>query len=312
MTVPIPTSSVQAYSSQLSGYPTFLPWDQIQGLFGVEPGRVFLEDFDLGIVETMGAYIDPNAPVDEQSFVLRVNGLKDEGQRVDSFGKSVVPVTFAHPESYMNIWTLPGIFVRRESIEPDLQRYSQELEGFRIPAPQAKFTTIDGMTGPDTVLSRPRPEAYNLYYSIDMLARYQTDANALLRVMLNRYKQHKAILVRDDKGDLNEYTAFLESVDQISEILGVTLKHHGFSLNLKVIGELDVDDSTLDITRGPNDIRKTAQEIQLEVVPKDPTVPNPIEMTEDGLPLKTDPALSLGRICTLACLRHQYWQTGLF
>ncbi len=406
MTIPQQNDVAREFASQRGGRPDFFPWDQVRGRFGEEPGQVFIDDFDLGVVKTTGAFLDPRAPVDEPSFVLPVKGLKEDAQRQLLNEEEVVPVTFGHPESYMSIWALPGIFIRREAIAPALDRYSQELEGFRQPAANTSTTVVDvvpqgkviltgrrfddrgnipietsenpsffveGMTGgdrfnlacgeillpsgiqmpdgqtftiddgvnppttfefdkkgtvtpgnviigyteqdtildlaiktqnaingvqnldvaansvvgPDTVASRPRAEAYDITYIVDCIARYQTDANALLRAVLPRFKQHRAILVEDSFGDLNEYTSFLDSVDVVTEILGVTMKYHGYSLTLRVIGELDLAET---------DFRPTAREIDLEVVVKDPTILIP-EPTIQGQPLKTQPALTLGRVC---------------
>lgn len=284
----------QQQAAQRSGNPTPFPWDQVAGQFGIEPGQVFIEDFDLGVVRTLGAFVDPRAPVEEASFILPVKGLKEDAQRIDGMDVDVVPVTFANSEAYINIWKLPGIFIHRDVIEPDLTRYSQELEDFRRPAPNAAI--VDGAValvdplGPNAVMSRVRAEAYNLTYTIDMIARYQTDANALLRAVLPRYKQQKAVIVQDSKGDYNEYTAFLESVDQLNEVLGVTLKHHGWSLTIRVIAELDLAE---------NDIRPTVTSIQPQVVLKKPGDEAPILTASDGLPLKTQPARVLGIICSM-------------
>lgn len=281
-------------TAQRTGQETVFPWDQIQGRFGKEPGQVFIEDFDLGVMRTLGAFVDPRGPVEEASFILPVKGLKEDAQRLDGMDDAVVPVTFANSEAYMNIWKLPGIFIHRDAIEPDLTRYSQELEGFRIPAPNTK--TVDGAvlsidpTGPAEVMSRIRAEAYNITYTIDMIARYRTDANALLRTVLPRYKQQKAVIVKDSKGDFNEYTAFLESIDQLDEVLGVTLKHHGWSLTIRVIAELDLAE---------NDIRPTATSIQPIIIPKKPGDEATILTASDGLPLKTQPARVLGTICSM-------------
>jgi hypothetical protein len=139
-------------------------------------------------------------------------------------------------------------------------------------------------------MSRVRAEAYNITYTIDMIARYRTDANALLRTILPRYKQQKAVIVQDSKGDFNEYTAFLESIDQLDEVLGVTLKHHGWSLTIRVIAELDLAE---------NDIRPTATSIQPQIILKKPGEEAPILRASDGLPLKTQPARVLGTICSM-------------
>jgi hypothetical protein len=294
----------QELASQYQGNPFFLQWDQVAGRFGRDPGFVTLEDFDLGVVKTMGAIIDPSSPVNEPSFILMVNGLKPEEQReLDPLEETVVPVTFAHPESYMSIWKLPGIFIRRDSIEPDLQRYSQELEGFRLAAPNTKIDTIEtpagDVSGPQEVYSRIRDEAYNIYYTIDMIARYRTDANVLLRKVLPAFKQHKAVMVMDSKGELSEYTAFLESIDQIDEIIGVTMKHHGFSLTIKVIGALTMTD---------NDIRPTMANADLELKIKGPQDVWTGLTNADGLPLKTWPADRLSSICSH--VRRQQPTTG--
>lgn len=420
MTIPQRIDIVRELASQRQGRPDFFPWDQVQGNFGREPGKVFIDDFDLGVVKTLGAFLDPNSSVDEPSFVLPVSGLKPEAQRMVVNGEEVVPVTFGHPEAYMSIWTMPGIFIRRESIEPDLQRYSQELEGFRQPAPNTKTTVFDvsfqgptvqligrrydgrgnivinttpdqsftvtgmsggdsqnlpkgslsfpsgdritdgeaftladgvnaprtfefdkdgvvsaanigiaitdrdtdsdvaykvqqavnsagldivanGIVGPNELHSRSRPEAYNFVYLIDLLARYQTDAQALLRTVLPRWKQHKAVIVRDSKGDLNEYTAFLEGIDVINEILGVTLKHVGYTITVRVVGEMDLlaDDfrptaRILDFGAG---IKRDGKGIDIDTG-EIFDIPPPKTVAPDGLPLKTYPSMVLGRICS--------------
>lgn len=300
MVIPTNSSVQQELASQYQGNPFFLPWDQVAGQFGRDPGSVFIDDFDLGVVRTMGAIIDPSTPVNEPAFVLMVKGLKPEQQReLEPLEEIVVPVTFAHPESYMSIWKLPGIFIRRDQIEPDLSRYSQELEGFRLPAPNTKYSTIEtpigDITGPNEVYSKIRPEAYNFYYIIDLIARYRSDANMLLRNVLPAFKQHKSIIVQDSKGEFSQYTAFLESIDQLDEILGVTMKHHGYSLTIKVIGELDV-------YGGPDgtgyDIRPTVGNIDLELAVKKLGEKAPLETNADGLPLKTQPADYLDAICS--------------
>jgi len=296
MTIPSNVDTVSEYRAQMSGGNYISQWDQVSGLFGVKPGDVFLEDFDLGVVKTMGAFLDPHGNVDESSLVLPVTGLKPEYQRSLNDGTIVVPVTFGHPEAYMNIWTLPGIFVRREgAIEPDMARYSQELESYRAVAPQAQTVEgqvlMDPVTGPAETIQGQRAEAYILYYMIDLIARYRTDANALLRAVLPRFKQNKAILVRDSDGDLNEYSAFLDSIDSIDEILGVTMKHVGYSLTLRVLAELSL---------GPTEpeIRKTAQTIEIGTGAKDPSDISESTKSIQGLPLKTYPSRVLGRICS--------------
>jgi hypothetical protein len=293
--VPTNQDIVQELASQQSGYPYFYQWNQIQGNFGVEPGRVFIDDFDLGVLKTMGAILDPGSPADEPSFVLQVKGLKPEEQRqIGPLGGDVVPVTFGHPEAFMSTWQLPGVFVRREGLEPDLARYSQDLESFRKVAPNTEI--VEGQEtniveeGPAEVMQRQRAEAYNFIYIIDCIARYRTDANALLRAVLPKFKQNMSIIVRDSLGDLNQYTAFLEGITDLQEVLGVTMKHIGYSIQIKVIGELDLYPD--------NVVIPTAKIIEPDIVVKDPTVLSPVPTTTDGLVLKTYPSKVLGRICS--------------
>lgn len=284
----------QEAAAQATGNPTPYPWDQVGGQFGSVPGKVFIDDFDLGVVRTLGAFLDDRAPVEEPSFILPVKGLKKDEQRQTYLEQDVVPVTFGHPEAFMSIWKLPGVFIRREGIEPDLTRYTQELEAFRIPAPNTKM--VNGVVmnidpeGPAELMQRQRAEAYNFVYVIDMIARYRTDANALLQTILPRYKQHHAILVKDDVGDFNEYTAFLDSIDDLQNVLGVTMKEVGYSLNIRVVGELDLFD---------NVVRPTATTIESEVILKTAEntpkpVPNPYGLK------KGSQAKVMGTICSMA------------
>lgn len=289
-----PKAVEQEIAAQQTGNPTPQPWDQVGGQFGSVPGKVFIDDFDLGVVRTLGAFLDDRSPTDEPSFILPVEGLKKDEQRQTYLEKDVVPVTFGHPEAFMSIWKLPGVFIRREGIEPDLTRYSQELEAFRIPAPNTQMVNgqvlnIDPL-GPAELMQRQRAEAYNFIYVIDMIARYRTDANAMLQTILPRYKQHHAIIVRDSQGDLNEYTAFLESIDDLQTVLGVTMKEVGFSLNIRVVGELDLFD---------NVVRKTVTTIESEIIQKTPEntpvqPPNPY-----GLKFGRQ-AKVMGTICSMA------------
>jgi len=210
--------------------------------FDKDQGKVFIENFDLGIVETLGGVLndDPNADVTLSRFVLVLDKeLPEAGNKV--------PVIMGIPEQAVTEYKLPVIFVRRDGLEFDAMRYSQGLIAFINPAPQEQLITVNGKTGYKRYRMRQRAEAYNFFYTIEIYARYKQEANIILQKLLSRVLPYQECLVRDTKEDIRPYTMITEGYAVIDDLVDTTFKVHGYSLSIRIIGELNLQADEVDV-----------------------------------------------------------------
>lgn len=214
-------------------------------------GSVFVRDFDEGIVKSMGAVIRTD------DYFLEVPGVLyapyPEDYRDPSLRNILMPgvmVHFAGPDDRLDSFVYPCIVVRRESMEPADQRWPSEHLKYRAPADGAQYvevqygqTTIGGYTEYEEEKGN---YPYDITYMISVLAsgkRAESDAIAMLKAVLRAYKPKNSwVWVKDSVGDIRTYDAYGEGPSNLAEALDIVDRQRGYSVNVKVEGELDLND----------------------------------------------------------------------
>lgn len=223
----------------------------IKGVFGVRTGSVFIRDFDAGIFDSLGAFPDPKARLDQPRKVIEIAGGQFQiGFDIDRNKPIVtdfVPIVFATPENPMSRYTVPLIIVRRESIDPVTLRWTPESVEYQVPAEvhrRLEVTLPDGqkLQGVDRVETKARAWPVDIVYTIEILARLRNDANTILRRVLKTFQVYGNILVKDSLGEKRTYQALMEGVTDITDLLDVVGRIVGFSVSIRIIGELDLND----------------------------------------------------------------------
>lgn len=157
-----------------------------------------------------------------------------------------VPVFFANPEQSYQQRTLPSVMVRRDSMSQDLARWNSvgHLDYFEG-VPGTEIVTSDGVSGFAKVRQKPQAWPFNIFYTISIYARFEHEAQKILKRVLTKFQVQGAVGVVDSLGDVRSYSTYLESdVSDISEIVDVTDRTKGYSFSIRVEGEIDLIDET--------------------------------------------------------------------
>jgi len=225
-------------------------------------GFVNLRSFDEGVVETLGAVIDE----DTQNYFLNLPVVETVGfdppesspfyrGTVDPRpGLPGIPITFADPEDVFEKYSIPVILIRREGIDPAMQRWHPGSLQYRTPGRGALQAAVQQSPSSEVKYGYDRAEQvdqaapFDLSYSINIVARnrgapgIRNQANRILDHVLRIYQPYCEIRLKDSIGDARTYEAFMDGVSHLDEVADVTDRMIGFSVSLRIEGELDLSD----------------------------------------------------------------------
>lgn len=232
-------------------------------------GRVGLRNFDEGVVVTLGATLHDSelgkGPL--ANYFIDTGVLPVEPPP----GLPGVPVTFSHPEDIWERFRIPVIVVRRDGIDPSMQRWHPGLVAYNAPAEGAEPVSVTfgaGTTTEETVEGHDRYERmemgvpFDLTYTLSILARYRgkgplppkgsptgfetgrasprNQVNQLLDFVLRRFPPYGQLLVTDSVGDVRGYSTFMEAISHLDEVPDITERVLGFAVTVRVEAELDL------------------------------------------------------------------------
>lgn len=204
-------------------------------------GRVTLRSFDQGLVETLGATVDSS----RSRYVLKLPNL-DTRENYPG-----VVVTFANPEPVFTEEILPLIFVRREDITPAMNRWHPGTEQFRAPGDGALPIQIGTRTGFSANKSVQQAAPFDITYSINIMAKHRggeqiaglrNQVNRLFEHVMRTFQPYGVLILKDSLGDERTYEAFMEATSPLDEVADTTDRVVGFSVTVRVEGELDLLD----------------------------------------------------------------------
>lgn len=200
-------------------------------------GIVTVRDFDRGVVETLGAKV-----IGEQYFITEL-------PEVDAPpGMPGIPVVFAHPEEVFRTQRIPLIEVRRDDINPAIQRWHPGMTTYRVPSYGAKQMPSrlanDTRVGWERYEQAQQSAPFDILYTISIQARqrqFMAAANTILAYVLQIYQPYSAVFVTDSEGDTRSYEAFLDAIAPLDNVPEVAERMIGFALSLRVEAELDIN-----------------------------------------------------------------------
>jgi hypothetical protein len=218
----------------------------------VRTGRVDLLDFDLGVARTIGA-------VSRDGALWIIHPTLSHAEEYPG-----VPVVFEVSDDLYREYKLPLFIIRRTGMSPALQRWHPGAVQYRVPAKDAvRVTARNGVQGWDKYEELTQAIPYDFDYSIVIQARNRggnrsgpiSDAQAMLAYLYQFLQPYCGVYVRDSEGGpfLRTYQGFVEGytpTQQIGDTLGRVI---GFELQLRVAGELDMNDPVVHqaVTSGP-------------------------------------------------------------
>lgn len=203
-------------------------------------GQVFIEDFDIGLAETIGAeLVSVRLDGEEaQVYALRVPGVTGPDQYA-----GLVPIVMGEAEDAFSDELVPQIVLSRGSIMPAMSRWFGGGHEYMVPAHgSSEVTSSGGARGPSRVEIKAWTRPFDISYDVHLRARLRGQADAMLRKVGKTLWSYGQIYVRDSEGDERGYWGFVDSYENLSEIGGVADRMMGHTIPVRVEGELDFDE----------------------------------------------------------------------
>ena len=208
---------------------------------GGRTGQVFLEDYDVGLVRTMGGQIIDMSLDQEvaQQFALQVDGVTGPPET-----QGMVPIVMSDSDmAYVDEY-LPQIVIARGAISKAPERWHPGGREYFLPAygSQQVPSSTPGRTMADRVEIKWYAYPYDINYDVHIRARRRRDADRMLRSIGRYLWKYGQVFVVDSEGDERGYYAFQESLDPLTEIQDVTQRMQGHTISLRVECELDFNE----------------------------------------------------------------------
>lgn len=203
-------------------------------------GTVFIEDFDTGLVTTFGSVLKTITLDDEevQDYAVQIPGVHGPDEY-----DGLIPVIFQEPEDVYQTGYIPHIAISRSAITPAMQRWHPVGKAYQVPAKVAQTVTAqDGSQGPSLNELKGYALPFDITYDIHMRARLRLQANRMLKYLGRYIWAYGSIFFTDNEGDERGYVAYLESIDNLDELVEFSDRTLGFTMSVRVEGELDFSD----------------------------------------------------------------------
>jgi len=207
---------------------------------GGRSGTIFIEDFDVGLVTTFGSVLKTIVLDGEevQDYAVQIPGVTGPDEY-----EGLVPVIFQEPEDVFQVGYLPHISISRSAITPAMQRWHPGGRAYQVAAKVAQMVEgQNGQIGPTLNELKGYALPFDITYDLHMRARLRQQANNMLRYLGQYYWAYSNLYFTDNEGDERGYVAYQESIDNLDELVDFSDRTLGFTMSLRIEGELDFSD----------------------------------------------------------------------
>jgi hypothetical protein len=229
---------------------------------GTAPGgRVGITDFDRGVVETLGGIIVQDNINATGYYLKNIPGINNYTDTTASGGVQAVPgfagvpIVFSFPEDTFAKYKLPMVMIRRDSIEPAVNRWHPGAQQYVAPKSGAKQISVNigtsdtpkFVSGYTSYQEMQQAVPYDFTYTVRIISKFRgqtgttNHTNALLEYVIGIYQPYCRVLVKDSLGYLRSYEAFQDSIGTSDEGFEIADRVLGFDITVRVEGELDIN-----------------------------------------------------------------------
>ena len=213
------------------------------------PGSVFIENFDRGIVTTMGGVI---VDVSEDGKTLQQYAVTIAGVvGPPSFGGRV-PIVFKIGTGPFNPKYAPAIEVSRTGLPKAFEnggqswgiKYTAAAEGSALVSVEMlDGSFVEGATHREI---QERAIPHNIEYDVQFRCRGPSATRDSLRILRHLMRAFPApggtLSVLDSEGETRGYDVLQDSLSPNTEVLDLSMRDIGWTISLIVHGEMDISD----------------------------------------------------------------------
>lgn len=210
--------------------------------FGERTGHVDLIDWDKAVIEHTGAVYDEQ----QNEWYLPIEFyIEDPIKGPVAITRALV--VYKRPEPTQVQHEVPQIAIMRTDLDGDEKRIYSPSVAYRVPAEGARPVSVYGQIGYTQYEIKEQEHPYNITYSIECWARYRVVAQFLLQQMMKAFPLRGTIkLIATEEAGRNvrnerTYLFFQEGIADLTEVNSMVERIPGFSLTIRVEGELTLD-----------------------------------------------------------------------
>jgi len=212
--------------------------------FGQRTGFLDLLDYDIAVAKGLGAeydedkgqwYLPLRDPCTGQSVYV-----KPEGSEAPEIVERAL-VVWKQSEPTHTEYDLPAVLIMRDDYNFAEQREWSPTAQYRVPACGAQRVSAGGMLGWSEYETKEKEWPVDLTYTIETWARYRAVAQVLHQMVGFKYPPRTSVKVTDSLSNERIYHAFQEGTADLTEINTMVDRVAGFSLSLRIEGELTWD-----------------------------------------------------------------------
>jgi hypothetical protein len=199
-------------------------------------GQIWLRAYDEGVITRLGAALGTGTSANNYFVNFPIGSCMNPAAPLN------VPVIWSSPEQLFEKKTYPAYLIKRESIEPALERWGSV----------GAIQQVWGVPGTENGSNYNKTELevqawpYNISYTITIYARYEYEAQTLLMNLLKRFPPYGYITVKDSLNDNRTYECLaVNAIQDLSEIVDVSERLKSYSHSIQVLGEIDVTDPVI-------------------------------------------------------------------
>jgi len=212
-------------------------------------GYYWLAHFDDAMVTNLGADFLPYPnPQNNPALSQPINQVGVPGVCGSGLDERVV-VTVNTPPEELGALPLPFINIRNTSDEDDPTRRFGYISGrkYRYKAPESDDVEVDGRHGASHYVTRRHAEPTNIFYEIEVRARFHRDAQIMARFVRSRLVHQSDLLVLDSQGERGRFALFRTGMTNTSELADVLQRFSSYVISYKVQGQLDDHDEVVEV-----------------------------------------------------------------
>lgn len=257
-------------------------------IFGERTGYLDPLDYDMGVATALGALHDE----EKNQLYLPLTDPCGKSIYIQPEGSEAPkPITralvvFKQSEPTHTEWDLPCVLIQRDDMtHAEARREGLPSLQYRLPAEGATPISAGDTVGYDCFETKEKEWPHDFTYTIECWARHRVVAQVLWTMVMRTFPPQTSVTVRDGRGVERMYHAFTEGTADLSEINSLVDRVIGYSLTLRVEGEITlnrverVGKSFTGETRPPTDPNNPSG-------PYDPDNPDPGDggLYGEGLP----------------------------
>jgi hypothetical protein len=212
-------------------------------IFGERTGYLDPLDYDLGVAASLGALHDE----EKNQLYLPLTDPCGKSIYIQPEGSDAPePITralvvFKQSEPTHTEWDLPAVLIQRDDVTFTEQREWSPTLQYRLPAEGSTPISIGDRVGYDCYETKEKEWPHDFTYTIECWARHRVAAQILWTMVMRTFPPRTTVTVRDGRGVERVYHAFTEGTADLTEINSLVDRVIGYSLTLRIEGELTLD-----------------------------------------------------------------------